>query len=184
MVGKPEPVALAIREARRTLPNARVISLAPSGRRLRQRDLKIFAQLGSLIFLCGRYEGIDQRVVDTLCDDEISLGDFVLMGGELAALAVIEGTTRLIPGALGNTDSLSQESFSDNVLVEAPQYTRPEEFEGSRVPEILLSGNHSHIAQWRTEQAIAKSTQRLHEELQALRERTSALRKLKKSVGA
>jgi tRNA (guanine37-N1)-methyltransferase len=127
---------------------------------LKQQHLETFSSEGSdLILICGRYEGIDQRVVDTAVDLEISLGDFVLSGGELAALALIDGIARLLPGVLGDALSTEDESFVDGRL-EYPQYTRPERIEGVRVPEVLLSGDHQLIDAWRRTEALAKTEQR------------------------
>jgi tRNA (guanine37-N1)-methyltransferase len=127
---------------------------------LKQQHLETFSSEGSdLILICGRYEGIDQRVVDTAVDLEISLGDFVLSGGELAALALIDGIARLLPGVLGDALSTEDESFVDGRL-EYPQYTRPESIEGVRVPEVLLSGDHQLIDAWRRTEALAKTEQR------------------------
>ena len=113
--------------------------------------------------MCGRYEGVDQRVSDHLVDEEVSLGDFVMAGGEVAALAVIEGVVRLLPGTLGNPESLGIESFSDGLL-EEPQYTRPAEFRGWKVPEVLLSGDHARIEEWRRQQRTSR-TRRLRPDL-------------------
>ncbi len=130
------------------------IHLSPRGDVFTQDLARELACHGALAFLCGRYEGIDERVLETRIDREISLGDFVLTGGELPALAVMDAVVRLLPGVLGNEASAETESFTDGLL-EAPQYTRPEDFEGRRVPEVLLSGNHGRIAEWREEQALA-----------------------------
>ena len=141
-----------------------LIYLSPGGRRFDQSVAQELAALGEFSLLCGRYEGIDQRVIDTWVDDEISLGDFVLAGGELAALAVIEAAARLVPGVLGNAGSALEESFSaaddGTALLEYPQYTRPASFRGLAVPPVLLSGDHGAVAQWRLEQAKAKTRAR------------------------
>ena len=152
MVMKPEPLVRAIRDARGRLPDAKVVLLAASGRRCTQATCQAHSSGSELILVCGRYEGVDQRVIDLCVDEELAVGDFVQMGGEVPAMALIEGITRLIPGVLGNADSAVQESFSANSL-EAAQYTRPAEFEGLLVPEILLSGDHRKIAAWREEQS-------------------------------
>lgn len=154
MVMKVEPIARALE----TLNGHRVL-LTPAGRPLRQPDLDGFAALDHLILVCGRFEGVDQRVADHLVDDEVSLGDFVLAGGEVAALAVIEGVARLLPGVLGNPESVVHESFRDGLL-EEPHFTRPAEFSGWEVPEILLSGDHARIAAWRLEQRVERTRQR------------------------
>lgn len=141
MVMKPEPLAAAVE----SLPDARIVVLSPQGRVWNQEIAREYAEQGGHVALvCGRYAGIDQRFVAEYADDEISIGDFVLNGGELAALAVIESTARLIPGVLGNRESAAKDSFSDGLL-EAPQFTRPREWKGRHVPAPLLSGNHAEI---------------------------------------
>jgi len=115
-----------------------------------------FAECGQLVLICGRYEGVDERVADALITDEISIGDYVLSGGEPAALIIIDTTVRLLPGALGSETSAATESFSDGIL-DYPHYTRPPEFEGMRAPEVLLTGNHAEIARWRREAALEKT---------------------------
>lgn len=155
MVMKPEPLAASIDER----PDAHVVVLGPAGTPLTQAHLDRWAGLEHLLLVCGRYEGIDQRVVDHLADEEVSLGDFVLAGGEVAALAVIEGVARLLPGVLGNPESVVTESFRDGLL-EEPQYTRPAEFRGWRVPDVLLSGDHAAIAAWRRSQREARTRER------------------------
>ncbi len=135
------------------------VFFTPAGRPLEQADLDRLATLDHLTLVCGRYEGIDQRVVDHLIDEEISLGDFVVLGGEVAALAVIEGVVRLLPGVIGNPASTEHESFRDGLL-EEPQYTRPAEFRGWKVPEVLLSGDHARIAAWREEQRRIRTAER------------------------
>jgi len=132
--------------------NARVIYLTPQGRVFNQALAAELAAEADLVLICGHYEGVDQRVIDEIVTDEISLGDFVLTGGEIAAMAVIDAVARLLPGVI-KADSLAAESFSDGLL-EYPQYTRPPEFLGRRVPEILLSGHHGEIEKWRRQQAI------------------------------
>ena len=133
-----------------------VIALSPKGRTFTQSVAKEIAMNQDLILLCGHYEGIDQRVLDTIVTDYISIGDYVLTGGELAACVVVDCVARLIPGVLGNDDSASTESF-ENDLLEYPQYTRPEEWNGRHVPEILLSGNHRLVDEWRLEQSISRT---------------------------
>ncbi len=154
MVMKIEPIARALE----TVSGHRVM-LTPAGHPLSQGDLDRFASLPELVLLCGRYEGVDQRVADHLVDEEVSLGDFVLAGGEIAALAIIEGIARLLPGVLGNPASTVSESFRDGLL-EEPQYTRPAEFSGWTVPEILLSGDHGKIAEWRRQQRLERTRER------------------------
>jgi tRNA (guanine37-N1)-methyltransferase len=133
--------------------------MSPQGRRLEQRDFAELAGRGELVLVCGRYEGIDQRVIELAVDEELSIGDYVLSGGEVPAMVVIEGVTRLLPGVLGNPDSARFESFQQGLL-EGPQYTRPAQFRGRSVPEILLSGDHGAVARWRDEQARATTRTR------------------------
>jgi tRNA (guanine37-N1)-methyltransferase len=159
MVMKPEPLVAAIEEARQRHPAARVILLSPQGAPFGQRKAQELAGQGAFILVCGRYEGVDERVLRWV-DEELSLGDFVLNGGEIAALAVIEAAARLVPGVLGNELSTHAESFAGEGLLEGPQYTRPPEFRGLKVPEVLLSGDHGKIAQWRKEQAVARTRER------------------------
>ncbi len=139
-------------------PTAHRILLSPQGRRLDQPMIERLAKLPRLMLLCGRYEGFDQRVIDILQPEEVSVGDFVLSGGEVAALVMIDGISRMIPGVLGDEQSSWDDSFSrGNRLLEYPQYTRPREFRGLTVPEILLSGNHLEIEQWRRRQSLEKT---------------------------
>ncbi|MBR6476225.1 MAG: tRNA (guanosine(37)-N1)-methyltransferase TrmD [Lachnospiraceae bacterium] len=137
----------------------RLIYLSPIGRPFTQDVAKELAEEESLIFLCGHYEGIDERVLELEADDYISLGDFVLTGGELPAICIMDAVARLIPGVLSNDESASDESFEGNTL-EYPQYTRPEEFMGMRVPDVLLSGHHANIKQWRREQSLIRTRDR------------------------
>jgi len=137
-----------------------LILLSPQGEKLEQSLVSDLAETHRLILLCGRYEGFDQRVIDILRPREISLGDFVLNGGEVAAMAIIDSTIRLIPGVLGDSESSTEESFSDEALLEYPQYTRPREFRGQAVPEVLLSGNHPEIAAWRSAQRLKRTADR------------------------
>jgi tRNA (guanine37-N1)-methyltransferase len=159
MVMKPEPLVAAIEAARARQPGAKVILLSPQGARFDQAKARELAASNALILVCGRYEGVDERVLGFV-DEELSLGDFVLTGGEFAALAVIDAIARLQPGVLGNELSAHDESFSEDGLLEGPQYTRPPEFRGLRVPAILLSGDHKKIAQWRKQQAVARTRER------------------------
>ena len=138
---------------------ARLIYLSPIGRPFTQDVAKELAEEESLIFLCGHYEGIDERALELEADDYISLGDFVLTGGELPAICIMDAVARLIPGVLSNDESASDESFEGNTL-EYPQYTRPEEFMGMRVPDVLLSGHHANIKQWRREQSLLRTKER------------------------
>ena len=158
MVMKPEPMVAAIEDARQRLPGARVLLLSPQGRRF---DQPWAAELGgeqALVLVCGRYEGIDERVLDFV-DGELSVGDFVLSGGEFAALSVVDAVARLRPGVLGNELSAKSESFEGGLL-EYPQYTRPHEFRGMRVPDVLLSGDHQEVARWRATQALERTRRR------------------------
>ena len=152
MVMKPEPLIAAIEASRRRNPNARVVLLAPQGRPFTQKQAQRVAQEQELVLLCGRYEGVDERV-KAFVDEEISIGDYTLSGGEPAANVIIDAVARLIPGVLGNEDSPLDESFS-NSLLEYPQYTRPDVFRGMTVPEVLLSGDHPRIKQWRHDQSV------------------------------
>ena len=168
MVLRPEPVFAAVR-AREALHGGQGrrlhrVLLTPQGRPFAQavaRELleRITAGGEALLLICGRYEGFDERIRIGACDEEISGGDFVCLGGEVIAMAIVETVVRLIPGVLGNPRSMDEESFADEGL-EYPQYTRPPEFEGLRVPEVLLSGNHPEIARWRREQALQRTRQR------------------------
>jgi len=170
MVMRPEPLLQAIEALagpRGTEPRARVILLSPQGRPLDQAMAARLAQAERLCLVCGRYEGVDQRVIDLAVDEEVSIGDVVLSGGEVPAMALIEATLRLLPGVLGNPESASTESFQLGLL-EGPQYTRPAVFRGLAVPEVLLSGDHGAVARWRAEQA-RKITQRRRPELLAAR---------------
>jgi tRNA (guanine37-N1)-methyltransferase len=156
MLMKPEPLVAAIEElagAKGEKRRARVVLLSPQGRRLDQAWLQESSREDHLVIVCGRYEGVDQRAIDLAVDEEISLGDFVLCGGEVPAMALIEGMVRLLPGVLGNPESVRSESFGGDLL-EGPQYTRPAEFRGQAVPEVLLSGDHAMIARWREEKAV------------------------------
>ena len=135
------------------------VLLAAAGRPLTQDRLDEWANLDQLTLVCGRYEGVDQRVADHLVDEEVSVGDYVLLGGEVGALAIIEGVTRLLPGVVGNPESISTESFRSGLL-EEPHYTRPADYRGWAVPEVLLSGDHGRIEQWRRQQRIARTRDR------------------------
>lgn len=161
MVMMAEPLAKAIRMAREQGGAAgagrpRVICFSPQGVPLAHRRVLELAQEQRLILLCGRYEGIDQRLIDAAVDEEISLGDFVLSGGEIPALALIDAIVRQLPGALNDADSAQQDSFADGLL-DCPHYTRPEEYEGVPVPPVLLSGHHAEIRRWRLKQALGRT---------------------------
>jgi tRNA (guanine37-N1)-methyltransferase len=137
--------------------------LTPGGRRLDQSVVEELSKQERIVLLCGRYEGFDARVRDLLEPDEISIGDYVLSGGEVAAMVIVDAVARLVPGVLGDEESARQDSFSGaERLVEGPQYTRPREFRGLSVPDVLLSGDHARIAQWRHEQAVVATTRRAH----------------------
>jgi len=154
MVMKCEPIFAAV-EALRT-PEARVILMTPAGRPFKQAMAAEYAKAQHLILLCGHYEGIDQRVIDALVDDELSIGDYVLTNGAIAAVVVTDAIVRLIPGVLGDEASAAEDSFSDGLL-EYPHYTRPLEFRGARVPDVLMSGHHGEIAKWRRQMALEKT---------------------------
>jgi len=156
MLMKVEPLVAALKDARAALPGAKVIYLSPQGRRLDQHQVERLAGEAALILLCGRYEGVDERVIETCVDEELSIGDYVLSGGELGAMVVIDAVARLLPGVLGDQASAQQDSFS-NGLLDCPHYTRPEVFEGRRVPAVLLSGDHGRIAHWRAKQALGRT---------------------------
>jgi tRNA (guanine37-N1)-methyltransferase len=161
MVMKAEPLLRAIRASRARLPDAKVILLSASGRPFKQSLARDFSNEQELILVCGRYEGVDERVIELEVDEEVSIGDFVLMGGEVPAMVLIEATLRLRDLVLGNAESAVTESFAgDDVLLEAPQYTRPPEIEGLKVPDILLSGNHKKIADWRHDTALERTRER------------------------
>ena len=154
MVMKPEPVFAAV-EALGQGPK-RIVLLSPAGRRLDQALVRDLAREPWLVLICGRYEGVDERVVEGLGAEEVSIGDYVLFGGELPALVVIEAVARLVPGVVGKEESLLRESFEKGLL-DHPHYTRPAEFRGMRVPEVLLSGDHGAIERWRREAALEKT---------------------------
>lgn len=156
MVMRPDILAASIRA---TDPPRPLLALAASGTRFDQAKARELAESGGFSLLCGRYEGIDQRVLDTLVDEEISIGDFVLAGGEVAAAVIIEATGRLVPGVLGNADSIADESFADGLL-EYPHYTRPAEWEGQGVPPVLTSGNHGAVDRWRHAMALKRTIER------------------------
>lgn len=161
MVIKPEPVVECVEALQQTGPPGRVVLLTPVGRRLHQGVVEELAQERRLLLLCGRYEGFDQRVIDLLQPDEISIGDYILNGGEVAAMVVIDAVVRLVPGVLGDEASSVDDSFSSgNRLLEYPQYTRPREYRGLEVPEVLLSGDHQAVDRWRKEQSYLRTVRR------------------------
>lgn len=144
-----EPLWRAVQHAKQNDPSAKVLLMTPRGERWQQASAKEYAAAeNGYIFICGRYEGYDERILE-LVDAEISVGDYVLTGGELPAMTIIDSIVRLLPGVLGGESSAEIESFSDGETLEFPQYTRPEDFEGKKVPEVLLSGHHAEIAKWR-----------------------------------
>jgi len=159
MVLKPEPVVAAIREARKCQPDTHVVMLTPSGILFTQSKALEYVDKGNLTLLCGRYEGFDERICDDV-DEQLSLGDYVLSGGEPAAMCVLDAVIRLLPGVLGSPESAVLDSFTQEGILDWPHYTRPEEFEGKKVPEVLLSGNHAAIEAWRREQSAARSRRR------------------------
>lgn len=159
MVMKVEPVYLALKELGALKEKrAKVILLTPQGRRLDQASAREISKEKELILICGHYEGVDERIRDFV-DDEISIGDYILTCGEIPALVLIDAVVRLIPGVLGSEDSLESESF-ENSLLEYPHYTRPAEFEGMKVPEVLLSGDHKRIEEWRRQEAVKRTKKR------------------------
>jgi tRNA (guanine37-N1)-methyltransferase len=153
---KPEPLAGAIRAATRETPPAVTVLLTPQGRPFDQNMAKELASFDGLVLICGRYEGVDERICHDLIDYEISIGDYVLTGGELAAMIIVEAVTRLIPGTLGGENAAENDSFS-NGLLEHAHYTRPRIFEGREVPEVLLSGHHQEIERWRLESSLMRT---------------------------
>ena len=160
MVMKFEPLASAIAAARERLPQGSpVVYLSPQGGVFDQAAARRFAGLQGMALLAGRYEGVDERLIESEVDEELSLGDFVLSGGEIAAMAVIDAVVRLLPGVLGDDESAAQDSFMEGLL-DCPHYTRPEEIEGRSVPGVLLSGDHAEIARWRLKQALGRTYRR------------------------
>ena len=160
MVMMYEPVRAAIVAARGAVAGAsRTIHLSPQGRRIEQRDLLDLVRGPALVMLCGRYEGVDERLLDTEVDEELSLGDYVLSGGELAAMVVIDAMTRLVPGVLGHEGSADADSFSSGLL-DCPHFTRPETVAKKQVPQVLLSGDHGQIRRWRLKQALGRTWER------------------------
>lgn len=164
MVFKPEPVFDAVESVLGEVGSAadagvRKIILTPQGRRLDQPLLRELSGESRIVLLCGHYEGFDERIIEGLDFEEVSIGDYVLSGGELPAMVLIDGVVRLLPGALGHPESSEEESFENGIL-EYPQYTRPSEYRGMKVPEVLLSGNHAEIEQWRRQQALERTRDR------------------------
>lgn len=160
MVMKPEPLFAAVEAiaGRRGTP-ASVVVTSPAGRPFTQADARRMAGLGHIVWLCGRYEGIDERVCEALATEELSIGDYVLSGGELPALVMVDAVARLVPGVVGDEDSVDADSFTRGLL-DFPQYTRPAEFRGLRVPDVLLSGHHGEIRRWRRREALRRTVER------------------------
>jgi tRNA (guanine37-N1)-methyltransferase len=157
MVMQPQPIMDAYKHIQTyTKQNTKVIYLTPQGKPFNQEMAESFAKEEALIFLCGHYEGVDERVIESIVTEEISIGDYILTGGELAVMVMIDCISRLVPGVLGNSDSHDIETF-DQGLIEYPQYTRPAEYEGQVVPEVLLSGHHLNIERWRYEQSLIRT---------------------------
>jgi tRNA (guanine37-N1)-methyltransferase len=185
MVMQPEPLARTIQAARAAQPQAKVLFLSPQGRRFDHAAAAELAQRPGLILLAGRYEGIDERLIATAVDEEWSIGDYVLSGGELAAMVLIDAVTRLLPGALGDEDSAAQDSFVDGLL-DCEHYTRPEVYEGLKVPEVLLSGDHEKIRRWRLKRALGRTWQRRPEllaQLDLTTEQRELLEEFKREAG-
>jgi tRNA (guanine37-N1)-methyltransferase len=169
MIFKPEPLFRAVEALKKGSAEASfpIVLLSPQGRLLKQAVTEELAQEARVVLICGRYEGVDERIAESLATDELSIGDYVLSGGELAAAVVMEAVTRLLPGVLGNEESRTQDSFASSAeggtalgrhgLLDFPQYTRPADFHGLLVPEVLLSGNHEEIRQWRHRQALVRT---------------------------
>ncbi len=162
MVMKPEPIYEAMDYVKSKNPDVHTLLLTPAGKTFDQQKAKELSGRNAIAIICGRYEGFDERV-KYLADEEISIGKFILSGGEIAAMAIVDATTRLIPGVLGNEESLKEESF-ENGLIEYPQYTRPREYRGMKVPEVLLSGNHKKIKEWREKEAKKRTIEWMGEE--------------------
>jgi tRNA (guanine37-N1)-methyltransferase len=165
MVMKSEPIFAAVEDLKRPTPNAqsniklrrgKIILMSPAGRRLDQKLAAELSQESHLIIVCGHYEGVDHRVIEHLVDAEISIGDYVLTNGAIAAVVIVDAIVRLLPGALGHQQSAADDSFSSEFL-EAPQYTRPAEFRGWKVPKVLLSGNHAEVTKWRKQEALKRT---------------------------
>jgi len=158
MLLKPAPIFEAVESIwPERMPGQRLVLLSAQGQRFNQEAARRLSQYKELFLICGRYEGVDERVAEHLADEELSIGDFVLSGGELGAALVVDCVARLLPGVLGNEDSALQESFTDAGLLDCPQYTRPADFRGWKVPEVLLSGNHEEIRRWRRQLAREKT---------------------------
>ncbi|MCP4106189.1 MAG: tRNA (guanosine(37)-N1)-methyltransferase TrmD [Desulfobacteraceae bacterium] len=185
MVMKTQPLAGAIKSAKDKFPSLKTILLTPQGRVFNQPLARELSSENGLILVCGRYEGVDERICHNCIDDEISIGDYVLTGGELAAMVVIEAVVRLIPGVLGGAESAEKDSFSQG-LIEHAHYTRPRVFEGREVPEVLLSGNHREIEKWRLEKSLVRTFLKrpdLLEQRNLSRQELEILEKLSLDIG-
>lgn len=167
MLMKVEPLKAAIEEARASATGSKVIYMSPQGRPVTQQDVQRLADEPGLILIAGRYEGIDERIIETCVDEEWSIGDYVLSGGELPALVLIDAVARMIPGVLGDENSAQQDSFMQGLL-DCPHYTRPESIDGLTVPEVLLSGNHREIERWRLKQSLGRTWLRRPDLLEAM----------------
>jgi tRNA (guanine37-N1)-methyltransferase len=167
LVLSPEPLAGALNAAKTKAPEAPVIYVSPQGQPLKQEDLMRLSRMPELILLSGRYEGVDERIIQSMVDEEISIGDYVISGGELAIMVILDGLVRLLPGALGHSASAHQDSFSEGIL-DCPHYTRPELFAGLSVPAVLTSGDHQAIARWRRKQGLGRTWERRPELLAGL----------------
>ena len=160
MVIRPQPVYDAYKSIENKVgKNTRVVYMTPQGETFNQKMAEEFSKEENIVFLCGHYEGIDERVIEEIVTDEVSIGDFVLTGGELASIMIIDAVSRLVDGVLGKVESFQDESFSESLL-EYPQYTRPPEFMGKKVPDVLLSGHHANIDKWRREQSIIRTIEK------------------------
>ena len=159
MVMKPEPIFAAVGDLKSKVKDqkSKIVLMSPAGKRFDQSLAQELAKESHLIFICGHYEGVDHRVIEHLVDEEISIGDYVLTNGAIAAVVIVDAVVRLLPGVLGDEQSAADDSFSHEGLLEAPQYTRPAEFRGWKIPDILVSGNHAEIAKWRKEQALKRT---------------------------
>ena len=181
MVMKPEPIFAAVEALRSQSPESRTVLLSPRGRAWDQKCAEEFSSRRGLILLCGRYEGEDERVRTALVDDEVSIGDYILTGGETAALVILESVARLLPGVVGDADSVARDSFTSGIL-DYPHYTRPPEFRGMKVPDVLLSGNHAEIERWRRREALRITAERRPDLLEGV-ELTEVDRELLEELG-
>lgn len=172
MVMKPEPLFRAVETISSRVPGALKLLLSPQGELFSQQTAARLARQSALVLVCGRYEGVDERVVEHLIDEEVSIGDYVLTGGEIPAMVVIDAVTRLVPGALGCEQSAEQESFVEG-LFDHPQYTRPADYRGMKVPDVLVSGNHAEIERWRRQKAVEKTARRRPDLLAPLKSQPS-----------